>query len=176
MTRAASREGPPGHHRLAQRGDHVLVERLAGAPGSLVRSSTAIALTVFGRPDEEGSASNGRNSRTLTTPTFSPCGDQLLDRLVAAPAPEPISTITRSASGRADVVEQVVAPAGQLSRTCPSPSARCPGHGVVEGVAGLAGLEEDVRVLRRAAQHRRGRAFSARARWARTRSSSIMPA
>ena len=42
------------------------------APGSLVRSSTASALTVFGSALMKCSAENGRYSRTLIMPTFSP--------------------------------------------------------------------------------------------------------
>ena len=70
--------------------------------------------------------------------------------------------------GVADVVEEAVA-AGRCSAAKRSivllHDARAGG---VEGVAGLAGLEEGVGVLRRAAQHRLV-GVSARARWARDR-------
>ncbi len=70
-----------------------------GAPGSFVRSSTAIARTVGGSAPANASAENGRKSRTFTTPTFSPPATSASTVSSTAPTPEPISTTTRSASG-----------------------------------------------------------------------------
>ncbi len=42
------------------------------APGSFVRSRTAIDFTVFGRDFTNAGMSKGRKTRTLTMPTFSP--------------------------------------------------------------------------------------------------------
>ena len=83
-----------------------------------------------------------------------------------------MTTITRSASGRADVVEQVILPADQLGELVHR-LLHDAGAGVVELVARLAGLEEDVRVLGRAAQLRLlGR--QGPPRWAATSSMSII--
>ncbi len=68
-------------------------------PGSLVRSSTAMALTVGGSAATKRSTANGRYSRTFTTPTFSPRPARASTVSSAASAPEPMRTITRSASG-----------------------------------------------------------------------------
>ena len=69
-------------HGFAKAVTHVQVQRLAEAPGSLVRSSTAMDLTVAGRAATKCSMANGRYRRTLTTPTFSPLAHQILDGLV----------------------------------------------------------------------------------------------
>ena len=69
------------------------------APGSLVRSSTAIALVVFGSAAKKWSGENGRNRWTCTTPTFSPCAVRKSTVSRAVSAPEPMTTSTRSASG-----------------------------------------------------------------------------
>ena len=69
------------------------------APGSLVRSSTAIAFTPAGNAFTKCSAENGRYSRTFSNPTFSPCLFRYSTVSRAVSAPEPIRMITRSASG-----------------------------------------------------------------------------
>ncbi len=69
------------------------------APGSLVRSSTAIERTVFGSAATNAPVSNGRYSRTVTMPTFSPPATSFATASCVAPVPEPICTTTRSASG-----------------------------------------------------------------------------
>ncbi len=69
------------------------------APGSLVRSSTATALTVSGRAAAKASPEKGRYSRTVTRPTRSPRPLSASTASSAAPHPEPIMTSTRSASG-----------------------------------------------------------------------------
>jgi hypothetical protein len=68
-------------------------------PGSLVRSRTATLLTVAGNAAMKCSTEKGRYRRTLTTPTFSPRVARYSTVSWAASAPEPINTITRSASG-----------------------------------------------------------------------------
>ncbi len=70
----------------------------AGAPGSLVRSNTAIDRTVSGRAARNASVGKGRNRRTISAPTFSPASIIASTASMAAPAPEPISTTTRVAS------------------------------------------------------------------------------
>ena len=70
-----------------------------GPPGSFVRSRTASVLTVFGRPARKCWIENGRYSRTLSSPTFSPCAVSASTASCAVSAPEPISSTTRSASG-----------------------------------------------------------------------------
>ncbi len=69
------------------------------APGSLVRSSTAIERTVFGSALTKACVSNGRYRRTVSKPTFSPAATSLVTASREAPTPEPICTSTRSASG-----------------------------------------------------------------------------
>ena len=60
-----------GHAFFKQRGHHVGVQRLAlGAPASLVRSSTAIFLQVFGMALKSLSAQKGRYMRTLIRAKF----------------------------------------------------------------------------------------------------------
>ena len=67
--------------------------------GSLVRSSTDMARTVLGSDARKRSVSKGRYKRTFTTPTR--CPDALSESTVSwtASAPEPMMTITCSASG-----------------------------------------------------------------------------
>ena len=68
-------------------------------PISLVRSSTATALTVFGSAATNLSTSKGRNRRTCTKPTFSPAAFSAATASRAVPDTEPMATTTRSASG-----------------------------------------------------------------------------
>ncbi len=69
-----------------------------GAPGSFVRSRTAIVFTVFGRAATKCARDHGRYRRTLRTPTFSPFAFSHFAVSSHVSAPEPITTITRSAS------------------------------------------------------------------------------
>ena len=69
------------------------------APGSLVRSITAMERTVFGSAATKALVSSGRYRRTVSRPTFSPAATSLATASRVAPTPEPICTITRSASG-----------------------------------------------------------------------------
>jgi hypothetical protein len=69
------------------------------APGSLVRSSTDIPVTVSGIAARRAAESKGRYNLTITTPTFSPSAASFLTASAAAPTPEPIITMIRSASG-----------------------------------------------------------------------------
>ncbi len=69
------------------------------APGSFVRSSTAIELTVAGSAASRASVGNGRNKRIVASPTFSPSATSFATVSPTAPEPEPIITMTRSASG-----------------------------------------------------------------------------
>jgi hypothetical protein len=56
-------------------------------------------VTVAGSASTSAVAGNGRYSRTVRTPTFSPRAAKASTASVAAPAADPISTMTRSASG-----------------------------------------------------------------------------
>ena len=58
-----------------------------------------MTLTVCGNACRKCSTENGRNKRTLTTPTFSPCAVKYLTVEATVSAPEPMMMITRSASG-----------------------------------------------------------------------------
>jgi hypothetical protein len=69
------------------------------APGSLVRSRTAIDFTLAGSAATKLSIENGRYKRTLRSPTFSPAAVSASTVSWATSAPEPIMTMTRSASG-----------------------------------------------------------------------------
>ena len=82
-------------------------------PGSLVRSSTAIFVAVSGSAAAKCSTLNGRYSRTFSTPTFSPCCGQVVHGLVNRLGPRAHEHDHPLGVGRAHVVEQVVAAAGQ---------------------------------------------------------------
>ncbi|OQB33670.1 MAG: hypothetical protein BWY09_02750 [Candidatus Hydrogenedentes bacterium ADurb.Bin179] len=69
------------------------------APGSLVRSSTATVLTEGGNAFINAAAENGRYRRTITPPIFSPFAARYSMVSVTASAADPMTTITRSASG-----------------------------------------------------------------------------
>ena len=69
------------------------------APGSLVRSRTAIDRTLEGRAASTASDGNGWNRRMHSIPTFSPPATSASTVSSTAPAPEPMITTTRSASG-----------------------------------------------------------------------------
>ena len=71
--------------------------------------------------------SNGRYSRTITAPTFSPCAFRYSIVSWTVSAPEPIRTMTSLRIRRADIVEQVILAAGELCELDPSLPARCPG-------------------------------------------------
>jgi hypothetical protein len=68
-------------------------------PGSLVRSRTAMDRTVGGSAATSSAAGKGWKSRTRTMPTGSPAATSASTVSSAAPAAEPITTTTRSASG-----------------------------------------------------------------------------
>ena len=91
--------GPPAAARSARAVTTSWYSGSPAAPGSLVRSSTATRRTVAGRAAARASAGNGRYSRTVTRPTLSPAGVSASTASAAAPAADPISTSTRSASG-----------------------------------------------------------------------------
>ena len=59
------------------------------APGSLVRSSTAIARVVDGRAASNAAAGKGRYKRIVMSPTFSPAAIRASTVSVAAPAADP---------------------------------------------------------------------------------------
>ena len=109
--------------------------------------------TVFGSAEINASAAKGRKSRTFRSPTFSPCCNRCSIGLLHCPCPGSHHHNHPFGIGSADVVEQVVAPAGALGKAI---------HHVlhdgrtrpVERIDGLAGLEEYVGILRRAAQQR----------------------
>ena len=58
-----------------------------------------MARTVAGSAATRAEVSNGRYSRTVTTPTFSPASRSASTVSRTVSDPEPITTITRSASG-----------------------------------------------------------------------------
>ena len=84
------------------------------------RSSAARPGTRSARTGDTAGPSARRPSRR--EPSGSPTASCTVS------APDPISTITRSAAGIADVLEQAVAPAGQVARTPASSARRSPGH------------------------------------------------
>ena len=102
-----------------------------------------------------------------------PRAAQRLDRLLGRPGARPHQHDHPLGVGGADVVEQVVLAAGAAGELVHR-RLHDPGHGVVERVARLAGLEEDVRVLGRAAQHRAVRATARGRGGPRPASSSII--
>ena len=64
--------------------------------------------TVAGSASINASTGKGRYSRTLSRPTFSPRAASSSTASSAAPTPDPIITITRSASARSHVVDQAI--------------------------------------------------------------------
>ena len=78
------------------------------APGSLVRSSTAIAFTVAGSAATKCSTENGRYRRTFSSPTFSPAAVKVLNRLLRHFRAGAHHDDHALGVGRADVVEQMV--------------------------------------------------------------------
>ena len=115
---------------------------------------------------------NGRNRCTFTTPTFSPaCRSQSTVSWAISP-PEPIDHEDALGFGIAHVVEELYwRPVRSAKRSIVF--CTMSGQALVEAVAGLAGLEEHVRVLRGPAQHRAvggERALAVRARPGRRRS------
>ena len=137
--------------RLAQGRQHVQVERLADGArllGAVEHADRPDALRQRGDelPDRERAVEADLHHPHLLAP-----GDQPVHRLVSRLGTRAHQDDDALGLRMADVVEQVVRP--------PDPSGEVvhgllddPGAAVVEGVAGLARLEEDVRVLRGAAQ------------------------
>ncbi len=68
-------------------------------PGSLVRSSTAMARAEAGTAAAKSVTENGRKRRTFTRPTRSPRAASHSTVSCAVSVPEPIATMTRSAAG-----------------------------------------------------------------------------
>ena len=85
------------------------------APGSLVRSSTAIAASFDGSAATKAGASNGRNSRTLQQPDPLACGDQRFDRFLGRPRGRTHEHDHALGIGCAAVLEQPVAAPGELA-------------------------------------------------------------
>ena len=100
------------------------------------------------------SAGNGRYRRTLQQPDLLARRDQRLDRLLGGAGARAHQHDDPLGVGRTDVVDQAVPPAGPR-RELVHDVLHDAGHGDVEGVGRLAGLEEDVGVLGRAAHDRR---------------------
>ena len=139
--------------RFGERGRHVEIERIAGCARLL-------------RPIEHGEAADAlrqrRQERGARERAIEP-DLQHADLLAArgqgstvsctVSAPDPMSTITRSARRVADVLEQAVAPAGHARRTPSSCARRRPGRRRRSG-SRLTRLKEDVGVLGGSAQHR----------------------
>ena len=108
--------------------------------------------TVRGSAATNEAIENGRNSLTFSTPTFSPRAARYSTVSWAVSAPEPIITMTRSASGCPTYSNSLIPPARQ--RRKPAHQAfHHAGARVVIAIRRLARLKEDIRVLRRAPQH-----------------------
>ena len=107
---------------------HVLVERLAGGAGLLGAVEHGDRAHALGQRRREapprGTAGRAGPS---SSPTRSPRATQRFDRSLGGAAPDPISTITRSASGAPDVVDEPVAPAGARGELVEAALRRSPG-------------------------------------------------
>ena len=141
--------------RFAQGGDDVH-DRAArpGCAGLLGAIQDRDARTVFGkRGDEMLRPQNGRNSRTFSRPTFSPCCNRAFDGFLRGFGAGAHHHDDALGIGGADIVEQVILRPVTLGepvhRVLHDGRARA-----VEGIAGFARLEEDVGILGRAAKHR----------------------
>ena len=84
---------------LRQHRHNVLVKRLAARARLLGAVQHRNRLHRCRQRLQKCLASNGRYSRTFSRPTFSPCRISASTASSAASAPEPMITITRSASG-----------------------------------------------------------------------------
>lgn len=71
----------------------------ACAPGSFVRSSTAMVRTLSGITLSKASALNGRNRRTTTQPTLRPCAFSVSTTSRSTWVDEPMAITTSVASG-----------------------------------------------------------------------------
>ena len=117
------------------------------APGSLVRSSTAIFRQVWGMAESRCSAEKGRYRWTLMRPTFSPTGGEVVHGLPGGLSGGAHENHHPLRVRRAVVVEEMVGAAGQLSDLRHVVLHRLRDGGELL-VAGLPALEEDVRVHR----------------------------
>ena len=129
-----------------------------------------MARTVGGSAATICSAGNGWNSRMRSMPTRLAGGDQRVDGLLDRAAGGAHDDDDALGVRRAVVVDQPVAAAGPR-RELVHDLLDDAGHGQVERVGRLAGLEEDVGVLGRAAHDRARPGVRPRPRKARTSSS-----
>ncbi len=133
---------------FGERGDHVAVERLAGGAGFLGAVEDGDGFyRSRGCAATKASMEKGRNRRTLSRPTFSPRGEQGFHGLVGHFGAGAHHDDDALGIGRADVVEQMVLPAGDLRRSLSIAFCTMVGAGQVVRVAGFARLEVDVGVL-----------------------------
>src|SRR5579859_6789536 len=145
------------------------------APGSLVRSSTAMARVVAGKAERKASAANGRYSRTFRRPTFSPLACKMsivsstaLDILQAKGEKvgllKDVDRLFHRARGRAHqhndplgvgstrVFEEMVRTARALRELVHHLLNDRWACGIVR-IGRLTRLKKDIRILRRAAQN-----------------------
>ena len=163
---------PLGGPALGQRRDHVLIQRLAGGAGLLGAVEHGDVLDRLRQRRHEGSGVPGAEQPHLQHAHLLPFGHQLVDRLLDHADARAHNHDHAVGVGSAGVVEQVILPAKELGKLV-HVLLHHAGAGGVERVAGLAGLEEHVRVLGRAAEFRPlGR--KGPLRWAATRSMSII--
>ena len=133
-----------GHERV----DDVQIQRLAQGAGLLgaVEHGDASCTVCRQRLGQNLAVTNGRYRRTLTRPTFSPCGGQVVDDLLGHVADGAHGDDDALGVGGAVVVEQLVVGA-QLGVDLVHVLFHHGRQRVVDAVAGLAVLEEDVAVL-----------------------------
>ena len=131
MTRGIAATAAPSSRGLVQRGDDVQVERLADRArllGAVEHGDRLDAWPAARRRSR--STVNGRYSRTLSTPTFSPRAISAVDRLVRRLGAGAHQHDHALGVGCAVVVEQVVLRGRSARRSGPSPPARCRAGGV----------------------------------------------
>jgi hypothetical protein len=107
----------------------------------------------FGQGGDEGLGGKGAIQAHLEQPDLLALGGEVIDALFGGFGTAAHHHDDPLRIGRAEVVEQVVLPAGQLGEAVHH-LLNDGGSGIVVAVARLAGLEKHVRVLRRTAQHR----------------------
>ena len=138
---------------LRQRGHHILVERFAVGARLLAAVEHGDGFCRGGKRIEQRARRKWPVQPHLQHAHFLAAGQQVLDRLVHGLGAGSHEHDDPLGVQRADVVEQLVTPPGKFAeaihRILHEPRKR-----VVIGIGALARLEEHVRVLRRAAQHR----------------------
>ena len=136
---------------LGHRRDDVLVERLAVGARLFRAIQHGDLLDALGNRRQQGGLVQGTEEMHLDQADLLAAGAEIIDRLFDHAAAGTHADDHALGVGGADVVEEVILPAEQPGELVHRllHDARA---GVVELVAGLAGLEEDVGVLGRAAE------------------------